>query len=478
MSNCSVGPWISCVLLAIALTACSRQVERKEHTDRESSVDAAAPRLRPALPAGRLRGWLGKAMPAASATATFGFGPYRQYQHFIDNPVGAVIYEAVAAGDFNGDRRADLVALGSQNEVDVLLQNQDGTFAPPLSFTSGTDNYLTWKLLIVNDFNSDGVADVAFDTVDTNGTSGGVGLLLSKRGQQPVFHQGYPPLVAMSNDVPADWASLDVDGDGRQDIVVSHSFVDPWSTSLDCESDLCPNYEVLHGDGRGNFGRRELVKLDIAETISSTLAEDVNRDGLLDMVFAVNDASEPESGRLLAAYRLRAGGLDKLRELHTTEMREPIIFGDINGDSLRDTLMGTEIHLRNPDGSFGASLYLSTYTLYPATPVIADFNGDGLQDLVNHQFEDVLTTPFLAVYLGGGGTLQAPFRIYDPPYDHAFHVSTGRHPYATGDFNGDGCRDLVVAVGYDGLALLDGNNCIPRRIRTGGVLPPRVKDPG
>jgi hypothetical protein len=280
----------------------------------------------------------------------------------------------------------------------------------------------------------------------------------------------------MANDMPADWASLDVDGDGYQDMVVSRSYVEQSTTSLACKNTLCPNYEVLHGDGKGNFGRSELVKLDIPEKISATATEDVDLDGLPDLVFVASNADDPlGGGRLLVAYRLRAGGLAWPARLQSTETGKPVLFGDINGDRLRDTLMGTEVHLRNPDGSFGPTLYLSTFMLNPATPVIADFNGDGLDDVVNHQFEDFLTPTFLAVYLGGGGTLQAPFRVYDTYYDHFFPVASGRHPYATGDFNGDGCRDLVVAIGPDGLAFLDGYNCIPQRIRTGGGIPPLPK---
>src|SRR5690606_24677256 len=147
-------------------------------------------------------------------------------------------------------------------------------------------------------------------------------------------------------------------------------------------------------------------------------------------------------------------------------------FGDINGDGLRDAVIGVEIHERNADGTFGEALRLATYMVNPTLPIIADFNGDGLDDLVNHQFIDFYTMPFMAVYMGGGGTLQPPFRAYHPGYNHSFSIPMNRHVYAKGDFNSDGCADLAVAIQYDGVAIFDGYNCKQRVSRTAGNPPP------
>jgi len=80
----------------------------------------------------------------------------------------------------------------------------------------------------------------------------------------------------------------------------------------------------------------------------------------------------------------------------------------------------------------------------PSPLVAADFNGDGLTDLVVGSF----FTPSLVVLLGNGdGTFLAP------------HAPTSRRlvqALAVGDFNGDGAYDLAVASLF-GVDVLLGN---------------------
>lgn len=399
--------------------------------------------------------------------ATFGFRAHRQYLRALDDPMGIADDESVAALDINGDGRDDLVTFSSQGFVGVLLQQRDGTLSAPIAFSNGPETYRASIRWVLADFNEDRITDVAFETTDEHGTRGGVGLLLSRAGANPVFHQGYPAMGDLG-----DWASLDVDGDGHQDVVTLRSDSDP---SSGWETNFYLHYEILHGDGKGNFGRRQIGRLDLDAFIHVALAVDIDGDGLDDLVFSTYEPGNQLPGRLWVSHRLSGGGLGPLRELHSLQGWHPVVFGDLNGDGLLDTIAGTEIHFREQDGSFSDAQYLATYNSVQITPHIADFDGDGLDDLVNHQFEGFFSIPFLAVYMGGGGTLQAPFRIYDPPYNHMFKVSPHRYPYASGDFNGDGCRDLAVAVGYDGVAVLDGYNCVGRPRGTGGKLPGRRK---
>ena len=162
----------------------------------------------------------------SSGMAQWTFKPHRQYLHRTNlevdpSGVGVAIYEDIVSGDFNGDGRTDLIAVANQNFVDLILQTSSGTLAAPITFPAGLINYSTTKLIVIDDFNEDGVKDVAFDTVSDDGSRGGVGLLLSRVGQIPSFKQGYPALAYMSCDSPGDWTSLDVDGDGHKDIVVA-----------------------------------------------------------------------------------------------------------------------------------------------------------------------------------------------------------------------------------------------------------------
>src|SRR5207249_8489811 len=62
----------------------------------------------------------------------------------------------VAVGDFNGDGKPDLAAVGSAN-VSILLGKGDGTFQAPVSYGAGTNPVS----VAVGDFNGDGKLDLA-----------------------------------------------------------------------------------------------------------------------------------------------------------------------------------------------------------------------------------------------------------------------------------------------------------------------------
>jgi len=85
----------------------------------------------------------------------------------------------------------------------------------------------------------------------------------------------------------------------------------------------------------------------------------------------------------------------------------------------------------NGDGTFQPAIDL-TLSAYPIFVAAADFNDDGIQDLV------VSDSPYVSVLLGNGdGTFNAPIdnQLFSPIYPAALGV---------GDFNRDGRPDLVV----------------------------------
>lgn len=466
--------WLVPLGLVLVLGACGANIEpdanpafESAESDKDILAKTIASRSdsRLALP--------GKVYPARmdGTGSDFGFRSPRMYSRPHGNTMAD--YEAIAAGDFNGDGRADLVALTNNNTVDLFLQRQDGTLSPALIYPYGTENYSSSKILVTQDFNEDGITDVAFHTVDGYGVSGGVGILASRKGSAPEFVQGYPETSYESTASVVSWATLDADGDGHQDMIVARNY-------NDCgHYVVCPNYQVLHGDGAGGFGRSAIVNIPFSSPIFELVSEDINTDGFSDLVFVMSKETNGEAttSDVLVAYRLAAGGMTPPQLLLSTEGRDHLYFGDIDGNGRRDAVMGSEVHLRSWSGEFGEALYLHTYFGYPITPFLYDFDGDGFTDLVNHQFQDFVSNlPFFAIYMQRAGTLQAPFRVYDPAVRYAFKVPLlHRLPYAAADLNSDGCSDLAVAAGYDGIAVLDGFNC--SLLPTGGNLPP-LMSPG
>jgi hypothetical protein len=382
-------------------------------------------------------------------------------------------YAAVASIDFNGDFRDDVVALTESNSANVFMQQADGTLSLPIIYASLSVNR-TNNILVKGDFNNDGLQDVAFHTKGSGSTFGGIGLLLSRTDQTPTFHQGYPALSDSAAQGMGDWASLDVDGDGNTDIVVLRGTAD-YNVYPECFYG-CPNIDIFRGDGKGNFSKAGRIFLGLNATRELT-TEDIDQDGLVDLIAVSQTSSTSLSGATVSVFRrLEGGGFSTASPLHLLRDYSPISFADLNGDGLKDSISGGEVHLRSADGTFGPALGLSMGTGYPNTAFVTDIDGNGASDIINHQFQGFDTIPFLAAYLQQDGVIQAPILIRDAPMTYGFKVSNHKRAYTSGDVNGDGCPDLVVAGGYDGVVLLHGRNCTPRTPRaTGGNLAPLIR---
>jgi hypothetical protein len=154
------------------------------------------------------------------------------------------------------------------------------------------------------------------------------------------------------------------------------------------------------------------------------------------------DTSNGNSVLQTVALGSGATGIDwpNPQALSTNTGSQAVALGDFNGDGIPDVAAvagGTGrpllIFLGNPDGSFTAapSPAFSAYTFGPI--VVADFNGDGKQDMAVLNGD----TDTVTIFLGNGdGTFNVA----------ASSPSTGSSPIrlAVGDFNGDGLDDLAV----------------------------------
>ena len=120
---------------------------------------------------------------------------------------------AVAAADFNGDRRIDLATANIySNNVTVLLGNGSGGFSPaagsPVAVGNGPES------VAVADFDGDGRPDLAI----ANAGSGNVTVLLGDGSGG--FSPAGPPVAVGS--VPESVAVADFNGDGRPDLATAN----------------------------------------------------------------------------------------------------------------------------------------------------------------------------------------------------------------------------------------------------------------
>jgi hypothetical protein len=202
---------------------------------------------------------------------------------------------------------------------------------------------------------------------------------------------------------------------------------------------------ILLNTGRGDFGRP--IHLD--SLISPKLAADFNGDGRLDLI-AVAQAPFPTvlsllgrgDGTFLPAREV-ARGVDSGPLLISVRVAS----GDFNGDGRHDLVLsdvsGTVsafLMLGNGDGTFQSRTLIGDTPLgeEPFQIEVADFNRDGLSDLVLFDGWSV------AMFLGqGDGAFRPAVGTYvaHMPGSNTHYASSG---ILVGDFNRDGRSDIAT----------------------------------
>ncbi len=392
----------------------------------------------------------------------------RKFQRIVDSSYAD--YSALLAADFTGDGRTDLVARSNSNEIELYVQQLGGGLADALIYRFASNSTTRRPYMVVNDFNEDGISDVAYEIVTDSPTGspavGGIGVMLSHKDVLPTHIVGYPG--ASGTQHFTDWVTLDVDGDGHQDIVRLYNIAKQPGLTDCIGRESCPRYEVYHGDGSGKFGRMNTVAIGVPYGITTIEARDLNEDGVPDLaMYMVPDAFSNDPYAIMVSYRLPHGGLAPAALLHTLgEWRGgcTLAFADVSGDGIDDTVCGWLVWLRSVNGIYAPPYSLSTYNGNPGWPAIADFDGDGKNDLISSQFMGFGSANFLAMYLQrNGGFVGLPIVVAQPANTYGGATSTDKHAFAPGDFNNDGCIDLAAAVSSDGIAIFIGQNCTQRK---------------
>jgi hypothetical protein len=350
----------------------------------------------------------------------------------------------VAAGDFNGDGKQDLVTTVQSGTVDstysgfsILYGNGDGTLQ-----AANTQSMAPFYNFTAADFNGDGVTDLAFLLVaNPNSPFTSVKILLGS--PSGTFSQGAAlPLVVTPAELSlpsSTMAAVALTSDGNLDLVVTTNVLN-----------------IFRGDGKGGFTPTG----SYAVTGNPLLFADVNGDGKQDLIpSAIETFIFPGNGD--GTFQAPPG----------TPVSGPV--ADLNNDGVADmvffppfvgSVFGTA--LGRGDGTFAI---LDQTTSLPAPAggqyylVPGDFNADGKMDTV-------------AIDPGGGGDLavgcsaaeNAQLLSYLGSGDGRFqakgtalalrvrHAGLG----VTGDFNSDGKLDLLVPYGVTcqpGLLFVPGN---------------------
>lgn len=170
------------------------------------------------------------------------------------------------AADLNRDGRLDLVVspgLGFQQDVEIWLQQADGSFAAGQSLSTAS----VWGAsdLAVGDLNGDGRIDIVASTGGNSPT------------YVAVFYQGaaglFGPATALASfDNPSAVRLGDLNGDGRLDMVVAHTGFSRLGVYLQLANGL--------------LSAEQLFSLDpFVSSGGGFLLADINRDGRVDILF-------------------------------------------------------------------------------------------------------------------------------------------------------------------------------------------------
>jgi hypothetical protein len=311
------------------------------------------------------------------------------------------------------------------SSIDVMVSNGDGTFATPVNYPV-SDASLTGGLL--TDVNGDGKLDIlVFD----DSTPANVIALL---GNGDGTFQAASTLGHLTTSAPRNILFADFNGDGKIDFV-GQLESGQLQVTLATGAGLYANAPVSLNTSNSQYG-----------ACGSTTG-DLNGDGKPEIVSFNCDentvtvyVNNGEGTFATGLYYDNNGGQE--------QAPDDGAIADMNGDgkndivAINDNVADISVFLGNGDGTVAVqplSYDVGGYAY--RVPLIADFNGDGLLDVV--ESDDLYNLVYLQGY-GNGAFHAAP--TYGLP--NSFNQRTFTESVATGDFNGDGIPDVVV--GQDG----------------------------
>ncbi len=286
--------------------------------------------------------------------------------------------EDIAVADFDNDGDLDIVFVSEDDRINEYYRNTGGAFfedASSILSVTGTTNSVE-----TTDFNGDGLPDLIMGNAGQNYLliNDGSGAFMDETGSR------LPANGATTQDIDLG----DVDGDGDLDIVEANE----------------TSNRILINDGTGNFTDQSTLRLPVVNDQTREVdLGDIDNDGDLDIFFANVDfggIGNPQNRLLLND----GSGIfsEATTRLPTSSFRTvDADFVDINGDGSLDILSGNRwngldqnVLINDGSGSFSDEtiVYLPQMSVYTFDYQVADFNGDGKQDiyLCNFQGRDEL----------------------------------------------------------------------------------------
>jgi len=358
--------------------------------------------------------------------------------------------ETVAVAAFDADQDGDLDALVlNQHSLSFSVHRFQGgaPFTTPPAF-KGADGDLD-----AADIDGDGDLDVA-------GGKGGPIVVTPNLGGGQFGPETYYTSKAFGG--PRGVKLRDMDGDGFPDVLLG---------SL-------AGFNILVNQGNGTFGGA--IQFPIGHCGGNTIgAADLDGDGDLDIVLPESLGCPSYSGPPRIYIGENQGGLQfNLTTFTSTFPSFTMEIVDLDGDGNLDLVLGqndsVEVHLGNGDLTFQAPASWKV-DFGPRAIVVADLNGDGIQDIATANWGDQNDDQIeetLGVLIGLGGLAFAPAVLLPANWSWDLGSTSG---LAAGDVDRDGDVDLMLSNYDSGDVSLyrnpgDGNFSFPVRLGAGDKL--------
>jgi uncharacterized protein (TIGR03437 family) len=342
----------------------------------------------------------------------------------------SLISPHVVLGDFNGDHKPDLAVLCANGsmQIAVLLGDGNGGFKAPITVNASSR---VFGGFVAADLNGDGKTDLLYGQQGATGSEMNCSRYLISGQTTDVVTQLAAingtlgsPTIFQTGTFLSVFGAADLNGDGIPDLILTDSGLGIAYAAGQKSGGFSSLTSIAPASGAPCYGPVQAIA-------------DFDKDGKPDLLTTSSSAN-------LILLLNKGGGAFNPVQVTSSNIVTSGQTADFNGDGISDLLVQSTsrdtgavtyaVQLGKGSGAFEApTAFPPTYmTVLSAT----DVNGDGNADLVQ-----AANTTGLAIYLsnGDGSFQQLP----------VLTQFAGFTPMAVGDFNGDGKQDLVGILGGD-----------------------------